>query len=276
MKAAANILLAIFFVIFYLVALITGTFRFGILNYNFLTNTFTKHNVYENLAISTKASFENQIFVKGGSKNDITVLTDLITTDNAKDVVNKNLNNSLSYLNGKTNQINVYLPIDKVPKNLLPKNLAGLTTEVPLTTLLTKINAQDIQVSDLEQISRLGEALTFVFVISISILVVLSIFLIVLISAGKNAWGIAVAFMSSGIITLFFVGILSTINKNIPISLAKSVSVATVVFRTVMPSIITEIASKWMIIGIITTIVGLSLFFVRKPSRSSLHANLKK
>lgn len=100
MKTFASILLVIFFIPLLLISVVSYTLKFQLLDYNFWQSTFQKNNVYQNLASESKGSFESQINSEGGNKNDIQVLTDLITPDNTKDVVDKNLQNFLSFANG--------------------------------------------------------------------------------------------------------------------------------------------------------------------------------
>ena len=93
------------FVIFAFVELIAVSFKFQLLDYNFWTSTFQKHNTYQVLATAGKTSFESQVANEGGNKNDVKILTDLITPQNAKDVVTHNLQNFLNFANGKSVQI---------------------------------------------------------------------------------------------------------------------------------------------------------------------------
>jgi hypothetical protein len=265
MKITAQVLIIIFFVILFFIGLISATFKFGLLDYNFWQNSFGKHDVYQNLATVSKSSFESQINKEGGNKNDIRILTDLITPENAKDVVDNNLRNLLNFTNGASPQLNVYLPIDKVPKNLLPKNIIGIKSEMPIADLLAKFNFQNQQNLQLQNLSHLGIYATYFFGGCVFFLLLLLIFFILLTEKGKRFIGLGVAFVLSGSLTFFLANVGVGLNAVLSDDLINNSSITTVFAGTIFPPVIREILSVWQILGLILLCVGFILFFVRKP-----------
>jgi hypothetical protein len=265
MKVAAQVLLIVFFIILFFVGLISTTFKFQLLDYNFWQNAFQKHNVYQNLAVVSRNSFESQIAKEGGNKNDVKVLTDLITEENAKDVVNHNLRNLLNFTNGKSYQINVYLPVDKVPRSLLPKNISGVKTEMPITDLLTKFNFQDWQKLPWQDLSNLGKISYYFFIGTISLLLLIFILLILLVENGARFIGLGTVFVLSGGFTFFLINIVANINKVLTQGVVQGSSIMSVVVGTIMPPILNEMISSWQILGVILLIAGVTLFFIKKP-----------
>jgi len=265
MKAAAQVLLTILFVILFFVGLITASFKFQLLNYNFWNATFQKHNVYQNLAVVSKEAFEQQISKEGGNKNDVKILTDLITQENVKETVERNLKNILSFANGEVSQMNVYLPIDKVPKNLLSKSIAGLKTEMTLQELLTKFNYQDLEYLNLEDVATTGQFMFYLFIgVSIFLLLIL-ILLTLLVKSGARFVAIGTTFILSGGLTLFAVSAVVGINTVVSTELINNTSIAAVIAGTMIPPIITEVFYLWQIIGFIMLPLGVALFFIKKP-----------
>jgi hypothetical protein len=266
MKILGQIFLVMFFIILFFVGLLSATLKFQLLNYNFWTTTFQKNNVYQNLATVSKSAFESQITVQGGSKNDITTLTDLITPENAKDVINNNLSNFLNFANGKAPQLNVYLPIDKISKNLIPVSIIGLKSEMPLTDLLAKFNFQDSQNLPLQSISRLGEYSSYIFAGALILFVATIVSLILLVKMGKRFISLGISFLLTGGLTLFITAVIESLNTMLSLDLISKTSLARVVAGAILPSVITEITTVWHTLGLVSLFIGLVLFFIRKPS----------
>lgn len=265
MKTAAQVLLSIFFAIIFFVVLISSAFKFQLLDYDFWQKTFQKHNVYQNLALVTKNSFEVQIAKDGGNKDDVKVLTDLITKENAKDVVDRNIKNFLSFMNGNSSQINIYIPVDRVPKNLLPKNISGMKTEMSLPDLLTKFNFQDWQKLPWQELSNVGTTVNYLFFGSVFLLVIIFISLILLVKRRSRFIGLGIAFVLSGSFAFFLMNLASTLNIFLSNKLTQESSIAPVILGVVAPPVISEVTSYWKILSITLLIVGLALFFVKKP-----------
>jgi hypothetical protein len=264
MKVAAQVLLIILFVILFLVGLLAGTFKFQLLDYNFWQGTFEKHNVYQNLAAASKNSLESQVGAGGGSKNDARVLTDLITSANVKDFVDKNLQNILSFVNGKTPQIIVYLPVKIIPRSLLPNNLIGIQSDIPLKDLLTKFNYQNYQSLPLQSLGRLGRLTALVFMGSVSLLVVIMILLVFLVRDGDRFVAPGIAVFLSGVITLFLSGVGGRLEVVPPGSLPGNSSFIKILAGNLIPPLLTELMKTWSVVGIVFVATGLVLFFVRR------------
>ena len=269
MKILAQVLLVIFFVILFFVGLVSTAFKFQLLDYNFWQSTFQKNDVYQNLAVVSKDSFESQIAKEGGNKNDIKILTDLISKENAKDVVDRNLWNFLSFANGKSSQINVYLPVDKVPNSLLPKNISGLKTEMSLPDLFTKFYFQDWQNLPWQKLSYLGATTHYFFVGTILFLLLILILLILLTEKGSRFIGIGIAFVLSGSFTFLLVNIAANINGAISGGLTDKSSITSVISGTMIPPIITEMIYLWQSISIVLLVIGAVLLFIKKPGYNS-------
>lgn len=269
-KAGASVLLTIFFIVVYFFGLITASFKFQLLNYNFWNSTFQKHHVYQNLATVSKDSFEKQIEKEGGNKNDVRILTDLITPVNVKETVDRNLKNFLGYANGEVHQMNVYLPIDKIPKDFVSKNVSGLKTEMSLQEFLVKFNYQDWENLNFNDVAKTGQVLLYLFIGAAMFLLLIIILLILLVEGGARFISMGVAFVLSGGLTFFLISAVWSINTIGSIELMSNASIVAVIAGVMIPSIIIEIVSLWQIVGFITLFFGVVLFFIKKPKYNNL------
>lgn len=265
MRYAAQFLLIAFFVVMSLVMLLSGTVKFQLLNFRFWQDDFTKNNVYQNIALSTKNSLESQIGKEGGSKNDAKVLTDLITPGNVKDFVDKNLQNILSFANGEKSQIIVYLPVDKFPKNLLPGNLSGIQSEMPLTDLLTKFNYQGYTSLPLASFSQAGKVASLIFFGSVILLIVFMILLILLVEAGGRFIAPGVALLLSGLLTISSAKVIESLKSLQSFTQGNSSFIYNLA-GIILPPLINGLTRIWYPAGIGLVALGLILFFIRKPS----------
>jgi heme exporter protein D len=265
-KIAAQILLIIFFVIVFFAGLVSATLKFQLLNFNFWEAAFQKHNVYQNLANVSKTSFETQVNKEGGNKNDVKILTDLITTENAKDVVDRNLKNFLNFANGEAPQIIVYLPIDKAPKNLLPANIAGVKSEMTISDLLTKFNFQDWQNLPYQNLFNIGKYAFYVFVSAALLLLLVSVLLILVVEEENRFISLGIAFVLSSGVTFFLVGVATNLNVLFSKSLVENPSIALIILGTIFSPVVTEMAFVWKILGLVILVLGFALFFVKKPT----------
>lgn len=266
MRSLTQIPSIIFILISFLVGLIAGTFNFQLLNYNFWTNTFIKHDVYNSLAISGKNSFESQIIDEGGNKNDVKILTDLITPQNAKDVVERNLKNFLNFANGKVSQIYVYLPVNKIPTNLLPKNISGIKTEMPIQDILTKFNFQDYQNLPIESMSRLSRTSSLIFYMAMAFFILAIISLFFLVESKKRFISLSIAFILSGGLTVFLAQVVAVLSTNISTQFISSSSISSVITGIIIPPLLIEILTIWRYLGMTLILLGLIFLFVKKKS----------
>lgn len=265
MKIVIQALLVILFLPPFLIALFSYTLKFQLLNYTFWQETLTKNNVYTDLAANTKTSFDNQIAKEGGNKNDIKVLTDLITPDNTKDFLDKNIQNVLNFANGLTPQINIYLPVNKVPKDLMPKDLSDLKPQMTLYDLLTKFNFQDYQSLHLENLANLGKESGYIFAGSVIIALLVMVLFFSLAGDGKMLIGGGLAFIFSGGLTLLLVKAGGALSVDLINRRVASTSITSVIFETIFPPVINQIILTWQTIGIVLIVVGIILFLIKKP-----------
>lgn len=265
MKVVAQIFLTIFFLLFFIVAFVAGTVKFKILNYSFWTTTFQKHSVYTTLANVVKSSVNTQVNRGGGDTQDIAILTDLITTENTKDFVDKNLSNLLRFTNGKEGNLRVYVPVNKVPNNILPKNISTLNQEMTLDELGSRFNIAGLDTLPLENISQIGIYGYYALMVSTALAGLTLIILALLVTPGKRFTSPGVALILSGIlvflITKYGLNLANYLNKNFSASTSINKTLAVAIF----PPALTDISGSYIYIGIILVVCGTVFFAIKRP-----------
>lgn len=258
MKTFAQIVLSILFMPLFLISLFSYTFKFQILNVSFLEKAFENYGTYQSLTNAAKVYVEDQIVKGGGKASDSKILTDTITTPNIKVFVNKNLKNILSFVNSQSSEIVVYLPIDKMPQDLLPRSVIGLSENITLESLLIKLNIKGVQNLPLNTLSTLGQTLYYLFIIScaLSLFTILVIYLLA--APGKRLVALGITFLILGIIL-------------IPISFFPSESVfmgqelIQIIIASTVPAILRGILVFWRYVGTAVFLLGIIFLFLKKP-----------
>lgn len=265
MRFVLKLILTVLFIPFFLVLLIAITLRFQLLEPSFWENVFAVNGTYSKLSVSINKNLEAQTIAEGGVGSDVKIFTDLISPDNLKDVINRNIVNFLAFANGRANQIIVYVPINKIPKSLLSANFTKLTDQMNLTDLLKEFNVSGIDLSQIQMISRAGTAAWVFLTASIIISVLLLYILYLLIDSGKRLLGPSIALILAGVAALA-VFLLGTIIKvNWTKDLANSSNTGDAIIGTVAPPVIGGILKVWLIYAIVVIILGIILLFIKKP-----------
>lgn len=258
MRFTANFFLITLFIAFFVIGLFSATSKFQLLVPRFWQKTLESQGIYPKVAAILKSDIETQIAKEGGSKSDIKVITDLITPENVGDFVSKNLEHILNYANAKARTLMVYIPIDKIPKGLIPKNIAGISEEMPLLTLLAKFNFKDITQDQIQWISIVGKTNDYLFILSISLCFITLVFLFLLVGQGKRLIGPGIAFLVSGLIALglAFVSSRPHVGEG---------DIVNNLIGVLAPPILAQISRIWMLAGIGAVVMGVILFLVKRP-----------
>ena len=109
MKILGQIFLFIFIIPVVLLGMVASTVKFDLLRPQFWENTYEEHGVYSSLTGVLKKSVIDQTVKEGGRVSDINSLTDLLTNSNIKIFFNKNLENTLNFLDGTRNRFFIYI-----------------------------------------------------------------------------------------------------------------------------------------------------------------------
>jgi len=265
MKSIATVILSVLTAILIIIGVGAATIRFQVLSPNFWETTLQKNDTYSNLSGVLKKAVEDQITSEGGRVGDAKILTDLITPVNLKEIIDRNLINILGYANGTLTQFNLFVPISRIPKGLLPRNISNLPDTEPVDTVLKEFNVTFVSAGQVHSISIIGKIVNNVLVLDIALIFIFLIFLFLLGKTGKNFIGAGIAFIISGIVTLGFYqgGMLA--GSGIALNFSQKTNPGEVLLGVLTPPLLTEIAQTWLVAGVVLIIIGIILFLVKKP-----------
>lgn len=264
MKVAASTLLIFLFVPLFLIGVLAATVRFQVLDSNFWLSTFSQNNVYANLADVIKKSAEDRTVVGGGSKTDAKVLTNLISPDNVQDIVSRNLLNLLGFVNGSSKELDIYFPVDKVPKGLLPEGLGVISDTIPITTLLNALNVQGFGPSQLKVIGSVGFWSTALLVLDFILLLIILVLLYILVVPGRRFVNLGIGLLLSGLIVLASFVFGETVRTSAVVQWSASTEFFQKILSTFSPIILQKILFLWLFIGAVSVALGVLLFFLKK------------
>ena len=265
MKFLIKLLLVILYVPVFLIFIFAVNLRFQLLTPSFWDKSFSSESTYSKLSVSINKNLESQTIAEGGTKGDVRILTDLITPENIKDTISKNINNLLLYANGKANDLNVYIPVNKIPESLLSNNFNKVQTEMSLTELLKDFNVQGISASQIQLISRAGYISWLGFIISSILVVLLLGLLYIFVGVGKRLVAPGMVLVISGITALLVTGAGTIIRINWTKDLAGSPNMGDSIIGIVAPPIVQGLLNVWLYFAAASLILGFALFFVKKP-----------
>ncbi len=260
--------MVILFLVFFVVAMLSATVKFGLLNDSFWKTSFAKNNVYAALSEALKNSLTNQVGKEGGNKTDVSILTDLITEDNTKDFVNNNLTNFIDYLNGKSQELIVYIPLNRAPKGLLPKNIAALNNELTIKQLAEKFNVTGLDHLSLQNLSTIGVVVSYTFIGSLVLLAILIIFLIWIVESGKRFTAVGLAIILCGLLTLILAQFVAYLIVYISQNFAGA-DIARIIVAVSAPPLLAEMVNWWTYLGVVLIVAGALAVLVKKPGNEN-------
>lgn len=268
MKFILKTFLSLLFILFFLAFTISVTFKFQILKINFWENTFQLNGTYVTLSQAVIGSLEKQVVAGGGIKNDVAVFTDLATTGNLKDLVNRNIENLLNYVNGKSRDAFVYIPIGRIPKSLLPEEIGNSSQQIDLANFLNSTGVASVSASQIQKIQNTPRIVNLAFVVSIVLMILTLAAFFGLMEYGKRFVSAGFAMVVSGGIVFAAAKLTDVINSGLFQNLVQRKDLGGVIVGVMAPPIITEISKVWALLGIVAVIFGIILFFIKKPHNS--------
>lgn len=265
MRVFGQFFLVIVFIVSFITAVAAGLVKFQLLNYNFVTSIFSKNNIYGNLSQSIKSSVENQIQEEGGKTADIKMFTDLITPQNSKDIIDNNLKNLLGFINGEAKDLYIYIPLEKLPKNLTPTDISSMGDEITPQTLSSKFGFQGFESIPFQSLANSGQSISLVFIIFTSLAILSVLLMFLLTNEGSLLISVGVAFILGGLFAVGLSGIFLNISDLISKTFISSENVAKAAFGIVVPVLVGSTFKMPMYIGVAAVLIGLIICFIRKP-----------
>lgn len=246
MRFIAKLILTIFFIPTLVILIFSSIIKFQLLETKFWDSSYQKQNTYLSLA--------NEAKLRIGNKSDARVLTDLVTESNVKDFVTKNIDNFLNYFKGESREILVYIPINKLPKNLAPKSLALNSEEMPLLILLSKFNIQIPSNIPISQFSLIGKSIDYLLILTVVVILILLIFFYLITETEKRFISVSLSLLIVAICVFVFANkvlIYLTFNEKI--------------INILTSPIIGEVIKSLNIISLVLFAIGLIIILFKKP-----------
>lgn len=245
MKIIAKLILTIIFIPVFLIFLFTINLRFQLLTPSFWEKTFNSEDTYSKLSLAISKNLESRTVAEGGKASDIKILTDLVTPEYLKDTISKNISSILQYANGKANE--------------------KITEQINLTELLKEFNVTGISESQIQMVSRVGIG-SWLFLVIMCLLSFLVLYLLYLLTnSGKRLVAPGVALVISGVIALLVTGAGTIIRINWTKDLINTSNLGNSLIGIIAPPIILRILTVWLSCAAVAIILGVVLFFIKKP-----------
>ncbi len=262
MKFIAKFLLTVIAVPILVLLVLSINIRFQLLSPEFWTTTLEKGGVYSKISTVIAGRLESRVVAEGGTERDVSILTNIISPLNVKDFLEKNIQSVLVYANGKIPQLEVFVP---------PLQLNGMGSSLVKTNFfdfLREYNISGINQEDVEIVSRFGLWSWLLFGLTIFLSALILCLKYLLITPGKHLGGVGTTFILSGLLItgLFFV--IDYENRFLTNNFVESTNVGTSLAAVIAPPILGEIAEIWIIAGVILSMLGVVLFFLKKPAKN--------
>jgi hypothetical protein len=258
MKILAKILLVLVSIPVFFLCILSINVRFQLLSSRFWINTFEKNAVYSQISAEIGTRLTSKVVAGGGEESDITVLSALVSTDNLKYFFEKNIQSFISYANGKSSEITIFIPFSS--------ELGDFSEEISLMDFLDEFNIAVVSESDIQMISKYGFFSWMAFVALLTLLVLIFVLLYLLTDSGKSLVSQGMAFILFGttLTMAFFIGQFA--GEVISRDFTGSSNIGTSLMAIITPPIIQNLIRTWIWIGILLFIFGILLFFIKKPA----------
>lgn len=265
MKIIAKLILTLLFIPVFLLFILAVNLRSQILAPSFWEKTFDINNTYSKLSISISKNLESQAEAEGGRAGDVKIFTDLASPENLKDAIDKNIYNILQYANGKSKEIIVYVPVNKIPRELLLNNFGGVTENMKLSDVLKEFNVSGITDAQILMISRTGTA-AWIFLLATAFLIVLILyFLYLLVDSGKRLVTLGVPLILAGGIVSLASLLGAVIRVNWVKDMVDNPNLANSLIGTAVTPLFQGVLTVWTLFATVFIVIGFVLFFIKKP-----------
>ena len=288
MKSFIGVIISLTSLISIFVFLVLTTINILFLSPKFYINSLRKPGVYQNLEkglkISARNSLKTQLSNQGVSYDNLTTgerqivdaeiesIISPILVNNIQDFSEKNIVRIIDYVNGKTKELIIYLPIQKwgLAKEVIDQLPNYLKSEnINIQNLATDHPELNINVPQLQGFYNLGKKLKNYWLISLA-LVILLLFLNLIIVGPKNKFiKTGKVITLSGVITLFFAWVIRIASNTFGQNIAARSEAADILAGTIMSTLLTNVFILWLILAIVLIITGLALFNIKPRTSDS-------
>lgn len=268
MKIVAKILLILISIPVFFLCIISINIRFQFLESGFWINSFEKGNVYSQISTSLKDRLIAKVVANGGKGSDVADLSSLISPRNLRLFFENNAKSILTYANGGSKEINVFVPLaaESVPDGADLKDIESTSRQMSLKEFLKEFNITIFAESDITYIAKFG-FWSWVFTsVSFALLILIFILIYSLTKAGSRLTAAAVSFSLSGILAGVVYFTANALSSTLSAKFINSPNIGRALAVIIAPPIVANVAQIWLWFGVSGLILGILLFFVKKPA----------
>ncbi len=250
-----------------LIAVLSINLRFQLLSSKFWLTTFDRANVYYQISNSVVSKLNSNVVAEGGNVNDIGTLSELISANSLKGLIEENINSILLYANGQSKELILTVPlaIENLPQGVNPTNLEDLSKKMTFGEFVKEFNITGISEQDIKILASMGLWSYILFGISIVLIIVIIEAGYLITTPGKRISITFINFVLSGL-TLFSVYyVLTEAGRLIKVNYIGSMNIGTSIFAIVIPPLLNNLAQIWLWVGIANVVVGIVFIFIKKP-----------
>ncbi len=168
MKFIGKVLLVFSFVVTYLVLLILITAKYQFLNNDFWIQSFRQGEVYSKLENPLQKSIREVFIKEGAGTSEAKEISSILEKETLQVLVERNLINTLAFVNGKVSEITIFFPLEKLPKSIR-QDLEINSDEFSLNYLLSTFGSSSSPVGSeiFVQIRSLGNYIIISLIVTI-------------------------------------------------------------------------------------------------------------
>ncbi len=270
MKSVVKILLIVLTPLLMFLCALSINIKGQLLFSRFWTNTFRDNEIYQKISVTIGDKVVDKVMDSGGQKTDIKDLSGFISESSIRSFSEKNIEGIIEYVNGKSDELNVYAPILSEGILNIEKvaNIDSYSKEVQIDTFLSEYNVSGINSEDFKYISRFGIYSWFLLILSYSLLILNIFFLLHLTNEGRKFVLPGISFIFSGLtfLGMYFIG--NSILKMLSLKYFESTNIGTLLITIITPPIVSKIIQIWIWFSVSSLIIGVILFFIKKPVKT--------
>lgn len=251
LKLITIILLNVLFISFFLIFTLLTSIKFHLLNYSQVTSSFAKNNVYEKIpGFLDSALKEKENELGKEEKEAYGAIAKTITPEVAKRTLETNLKEIYNFLDGKTDDIQLYLPLKET----------GLDQFIKLKNERISINGLFRQNSQLNQAEKLKGVTKLILLGWFVVLGLILFQLFLSYKLAKNK-GVGIPLIICGVLLTIISILAKFFLYQMSRDLTSSIEPSQRLIAMLASSILPEIAFTWTIAGVSIAVIG-TLFLI--------------
>lgn len=268
MKIIAKILLTILIIPVFLLFMFSINIRFQVLTSKFWMSTFERGRVYSQISLYLNNRLESTVLSEGGKVGDVKTLSNFLSEESIKRFVEDNLVSFITYANGKSKEMVVSVPFaaTAIPENYGLSDLGSTSQKMTLSGFLKQFQINGISDSQIQLISKYGYFSWLFTVFSFVLFVIIFVLEYLLTDAGRRLITPGIGILLSGITALILSLAGNYISGEFMGRFIGGTNMGASIAAILLRPLIANVVQIWTFFGLSGTLLGVLLFFIRKPA----------